>query len=87
MNVVGRRFTVSMLLVVVALLALTSISPANAAVSTALGTVLRTATNAHTGQAPTYAHTGQAPIYAHTGYSQSDVTYAHTGLYGSESNC
>src|SRR5208282_6670269 len=80
MNAIGRRAMVSMLLVVVAFLALTSISPANAAVSTAIGTVLRTATYAHTGQAPTYAHTGQAPTYAHTRYTAQNptVTYAHT---------
>jgi hypothetical protein len=85
MNVIGRRFAVSMLLVVVAFLALTSISPANAALSTAVGTVLRTATYAHTGQAPIYAHTGQAPTYAHTGqapiyaHTGQAPTYAHTG--------
>jgi len=78
MNVISRRCMVSMLLVVVAFLALSSISPANAAVSTAVDTLLRTtrSANAHTGQAPTYAHTGQAPTYAHTGQAP---TYAHTG--------
>lgn len=79
MDVVGQRFTVSLLLVVVALLTVTSVSPTNAA----LGTTTSTSTMLSTGRpgpTVTYAHTVQNPTvtYAHTWRTTQDPTVAYS---------
>lgn len=78
MNFIGRRTATSLLLVFVTMLALTSMSPANAVVTTlttVLGTTKPSSVNAHTEHTQTNAHTWQASSKGNTGQAQ---TNAHT---------